>query len=230
MNKKAKIEAALFVSDKPLNMADIVHIAGGDPQETERLVQEIASDCKKEDKGVELVETPEGYEYRIKQEYRDTVASLAPFSDLSEGLLRTLAIVAAKQPIKQSTLVAYQGNKVYDYVVDLENKGLIKTEKFSRTKILTTTAGFEKYFGKSVEEVKRMLNRKLDEGKDDSTSAALQAPQTPLQVRAAGVEGLLQKVADVEDDLDNEENGVEEENKDKEDGKGKERDKSLKEE
>ena len=88
-------------------------------------------------------------------------ASLAPFSDLKEGMLRTLAIIAAKQPIKQSILVAYQGNKVYDYIVELEKKGLIKTEPYHRTKLVTTTPGFEKYFGKSVEDVKRMLSGKL---------------------------------------------------------------------
>jgi len=167
MGKKAKIEAALFVSDKPLSIDDLSKIIGGDPEEAKEeakeIVAEIVEDCRKEGRGVELVETPEGYEFRIKEQYRDNVASLAPFSDLGEGMLRTLAIIAAKQPIKQSTIVAYQGNKVYDYVNELETKGLIKTEKFGRTKLITTTGGFEKYFGRSVGEVKRMLNSKLEE-------------------------------------------------------------------
>jgi segregation and condensation protein B len=161
MGVKAKIEAALFVSDSPLPLDRLAEFAGGDMDEAARAVMSIIEDCRREDRGIELVQTPEGYEFRIKQEYRDTVASLAPFSDLKEGMLRTLAIIAAKQPIKQSILVAYQGNKVYDYIVELEKKGLIKTEPFHRTKLITTTAGFEKYFGKSVEDVKRMLSGKL---------------------------------------------------------------------
>jgi segregation and condensation protein B len=71
--------------------------------------------------------------------------------------MRTLAIVAAKQPIKQSLIVKYQGNKAYGYVVGLEKKGLIRTEKYGRTKLITTTPDFEKYFGKSSEEIKKIL-------------------------------------------------------------------------
>jgi peptide chain release factor 1 len=38
-----------------------------------------------------------------------------------------------------------------------EKKGLIKTEKFSRTKVVKLTDEFEKYFGKSVEDLKKLL-------------------------------------------------------------------------
>jgi len=161
MTKKAKIEAALFVSETPLNIQKLSKFVDGDEDEAKRIVTQIVEEYKSDDRGFELVETPEGFEFRIKQQYRDNVADLAPFSDLSEGMLRTLAIIAAKQPIKQSTLVHYQGNKVYAYIKRLEAKGLIKAEKYGRTKLVTTTPGFEKYFGKSVEDVKRMLTTKL---------------------------------------------------------------------
>jgi segregation and condensation protein B len=116
-------------------------------------------ETQKQERGIELVETQLGYELRIKPEYRDKIAPLAPLSDLSEGMLRTLAIVAAKQPIKQSTIVHYQGNKAYGYVKSLEEKGLIKTEKYGRTKLITTTPEFERYFGKSSEEIKSKLEK-----------------------------------------------------------------------
>ena len=168
---KACIEAALFVSDSPLPLDKVVEFVGGDMDAAARAIMSIMEDCKRDDRGVELVQTPEGYEFRIKQEYRDAVASLAPFSDLKEGMLRTLAIIAAKQPVKQSLLVAYQGNKVYDYIVELEQKGLIKSEPYHRTKLVTTTPGFETYFGKSVDEVKRMLSGKLGD-QDKNVEAA----------------------------------------------------------
>ncbi len=166
LNKKALLEAALFVSDSPLSIDRISNIVGvGSEDEVRRLLDELKRELEAEDRGIELVSTPEGFEFRIKQPYRDRVAKLAPLSDLSDGMLRTLAIVAARQPIKQSLIVKYQGNKVYDYIKSLETKGLIKTEKFGRTKIATTTTGFEKYFGKSSEDIKRMLNKKFEESK-----------------------------------------------------------------
>jgi len=161
MNKKALVEAALFVSDTPLTAERLANIIGiGSEEEVRQLLTQIRDELKSADRGILLEETPEGFELRIKQEYRDQVAKLAPFSDLSEGMLRTLAIVAARQPIKQSIIVKYQGNKVYGYIRDLEAKGLIKAEKFGRTKLVTATSGFEKYFGKSTDEIKQMLNSK----------------------------------------------------------------------
>jgi len=160
MNQKALLEAALFVSDKPLSLEKLVKIIGSPEQQVKELMIRLQTDLKTDDRGIELVDTPEGYELRVKQEYRERVVRLAPFADLSDGMMRTLAIVAAKQPVKQSLIVKFQGNKTYGYVVGLEEKGLIKTEKYGRTKIITTTPDFEKYFGKSSEEIKKTLEGK----------------------------------------------------------------------
>ncbi len=162
MNLKALLEAALFVSDKPLSLERLSKVVGlGSEEDIKRLVEEIKQELNRDDRGIELVETPEGFELRVKKDYREMVAKLAPFADLSDGMMRTLAIVAVKQPIKQSLIVKYQGNKAYGYVDGLEKKGLIKTEKAGRTKIVTTTPEFEKYFGKSTEELKRILEEKV---------------------------------------------------------------------
>lgn len=160
MNQKALLEAALFVSDKPLSLEKLVKIMGSPEQQVKEVMIRLQTDLKTDDRGIELVETPEGYELRVKQEYREKVVRLAPFADLSDGMMRTLAIVAAKQPVKQSLIVKVQGNKTYGYVAGLEGKGLIKTEKYGRTKIITTTPDFEKYFGKSSEEIKKTLEGK----------------------------------------------------------------------
>lgn len=157
MNQKALLEAALFVAEKTMSAARLSELTGITEPKVHMLLIEMMDDYKKDDRGIVLVETPEGYELRLKPEYREKVAPLAPFSDLSEGMMRTLAIVAAKQPVRQSVIVRYQGNKSYGYIDELEKKGLIKAEKFSRTKIITTTPEFEKYFGRSSEEIKKLL-------------------------------------------------------------------------
>ena len=160
MNMKALLEAALFVSDKPLTLEKLSKIMGCSQQEVREQMIRLQTDLKTDDRGVELVDTPEGFEMRVKPDYREKVVRLAPFADLSDGMMRTLAIVAAKQPVKQSLIVKFQGNKTYGYITRLEDKGLIKTEKYGRTKIITTTPDFEKYFGKSSEEIRKVLETK----------------------------------------------------------------------
>jgi len=157
MNKKALIEAAFFVSSKPLNPRYLSKLFSIPEEEIVSIIEEISNELKKEERGIMLIQTSEGYELVVKPEYRSLVSKIAPFSDLSEGVKRTLAIIIAKQPVKQSVIVKIQGNKAYDYLKILEKKGLIKAEKFGRTKIISLTKNFEEYFGKSVEEIKKEL-------------------------------------------------------------------------
>jgi segregation and condensation protein B len=165
MNKKALLEAALFVSDKPLSLDKLSTILETTNNETRKLLEQLKADLMENDRGYELVETPEGFELRVKVEYRDKVVRLAPLADLSDGMMRSLALIVAKQPVKQSLIVKYQGNKAYGYIEALEKKGLIKTEKFQRTKLITLTPEFERYFGKGAEEIKKILIKKLEESK-----------------------------------------------------------------
>jgi len=166
MDKKALLEASLFVSDKPLSLEKLSSILDTTNNETRQLLEQLKADLTKNDRGYELIETIEGFELRVKVEYRDKVVKLAPLADLSDGMMRALALISAKQPVKQSIIVRYQGNKAYGYIVALEERGLIKTEKYGRTKLVTTTPDFERYFGKSAEQVKEMLSKKLEESKE----------------------------------------------------------------
>ena len=162
MNKKALLEAILFVAEKPMSLKKISSIIGSDMNETLLLLKELEKDTEMDDRGIQLIETPEGYELVIKPEYRRIVKPIAPFSDMSEGMKRTLAIVALKQPVKQSLIVRYQGNRAYEYIKKLEKRGLVKSEKFGRTKIVSLTENFEKYFGKSMKEIKEELKNMVD--------------------------------------------------------------------
>ena len=161
LKEKALVEAALFISDKPLTPEKISKVTGIEKKKVVEILSKIEKELEKKGRGIELVKTPEGFEFRVKKEYREKVAMLAPLADLSKGMMRTLAIITVKQPIKQSLIVKYQGNKAYGYIKKLEEKGLIKTEKCGRTKLITTSSEFERYFGKKPEEVKKILEEKV---------------------------------------------------------------------
>jgi len=157
-DKKALVEAALFVADKPLSKREISKILGTRSKKIiEQTMKELKEDFAKHDRGLRLVFTGQGYQLTIRDELLETVAPLAPYTDLSEGMTRSLALIAVKQPLKQSYLVKLQGNKVYNYVKKLEEKKLIKTKKCGRTKLLETTKEFEAYFGKSIDEIREKL-------------------------------------------------------------------------
>ena len=160
MNLKALVEAALFVSSSPLSLQTLSRICKSDEETVKKILEELKREYEKEEHGVELAETPQGYELRVKPVYRNFVKALAPFADLGEGLLRALSIILLKQPLTQAEVVKYQGNKAYGYIKELEKKGLIKTKPYKNTKLIFVTPQLEKYFGMSLDEIKRILEGK----------------------------------------------------------------------
>jgi segregation and condensation protein B len=147
MNSKALLEAALFMANKPLSESVLSKLLRCDSKDVRRIVAEIRQELAARDRGIHLVQTAEGWQLRVKPEYAQSVRHLTPYKDLSRGLLRVLALVAYKQPITQAEIVKVIGNRTYEYVRKLVEKGLIRTVKAGRTKALIATKEFANYFG-----------------------------------------------------------------------------------
>ncbi len=161
---KPALEAALFMSSEPMKLEKLTKIVDRKPEEIKPLIEQLKAEYEKSEKGIHLVETSAGYQLRVKPEFSNLVKNLTPYQDLSRGLLRVLALVAYKQPITQSEVVKVIGNRAYDYVKKLEEKGLIKTVKHSRTKALIATKEFAEYFGlESLEDIKRFFQEQMKE-------------------------------------------------------------------
>ena len=150
------IEAALFISHKPLKLEELAKLTGINSL---GYVKDIVEKLKEKysDSGIEITETQEGLYMQVKPEILPKVSHLTPYSDLSEGCKRTLALIVYKEPIKQSEIIKIQGNKAYSYIKQLLQKGLIKIEKEGHTKIISLTKEFERYFGEEKEKIKEKL-------------------------------------------------------------------------
>lgn len=143
---KAVIEAALFASGRTLSPKELADLSGLSEERARALADGLAAEYIARDSGIEIKSIGEGYSMQVRFGLAGRVLSFAP-KEIEAPLIRTLAIIAYKQPIKQSDLVEIRGNRSYDHVKELEKRGLINSEKFSRTRLLTTTRGFADYFG-----------------------------------------------------------------------------------
>src|SRR5512137_2841965 len=143
---KAVIEAALFASGRILTAKELANLSGLSEERARALVDGMAAEYAARDSGLEIKSIGEGYSMQVRFGLAGRVLSFAP-KEIEAPLIRTLAIIAYKQPIKQSHLVEIRGNKSYDHVKELEKRGLINAEKQGHTKLLTTTSGFADYFG-----------------------------------------------------------------------------------
>jgi len=159
MHKKI-VEAALFMSSKPMELNQLAKITGlNSLGYLKEVLTELENDYK--DRGMQIVKTPMGWEMQVNQEILPKVAHLTPYSNLSEGCKRTLALVVYKEPVKQSEVIKIQGNKAYSYIKTLIKMGLIKTYKEGHTKVLKLTQEFERYFGEEKARIKEQLDSEL---------------------------------------------------------------------
>jgi segregation and condensation protein B len=143
---KAVIEAALFASGRTLSIRELSELSGLPEEDVRLKAQELAMEYSMRGSALEIMSMGEGYAMQVRATLVHKVISVAP-REIDAPLIRTLAIIAYKQPIKQSALAEIRGNKSYGHVRDLEGMGLISCSKQGRTKIITTTRAFADYFG-----------------------------------------------------------------------------------
>ncbi len=151
-NKKI-LEAALFVSGKILTLEDMARLcSSGNIGVIRKAIEELQKEYESRDSGIEIYESSGAYGMRVKREYEDKVIHLVPDTDMAPAVLKTLALIAYTQPIKQSEVIKLRGNGAYRYIQKLKDQELIETHKSSRTRVITVTNKFREYF--HIQEVK----------------------------------------------------------------------------
>ena len=158
---KKLCEAALFMSPSPMALEELTKIMGLSSFSLSlKVIEELMRDYNSRDSSLGIVKTDnKRFAMSVKPEYLDEVGYLAAGVEMSKAVLRTLGLIAVKQPVKQSIIVKIVGNKAYDYVKELTEKGFLIAQKKGQTKLLSTSPKFDSYFGKQAEEIKAMSTK-----------------------------------------------------------------------
>lgn len=158
MIPKALIEAALFLADRPLSVAELSQKLNLDEHVVLRVLAQLSEELEEPDRGLELAQEGGGYLLRVKGDLAERVRLFAPHQDLSEQTLRTLAVIVARAPISQAEVVRLRGQRAYAHIKELISRGFVQAEERGTTKILTVTADLLRYFGAtSLEELRGSL-------------------------------------------------------------------------
>lgn len=160
---KNQIEAALYASGRALSVEEIALKLDIDKKEVEELINELAFDYLERSTALIIAQTGEKYQMQIKHEFTDSISEFAEGGAIKEKYLRTLTVIALKQPILKSLLVKLRGTGAYQHVKYLEKQGLIDSVKKGRTSELTTTDKYAEMFGlpKDKAQMKRVLVAQL---------------------------------------------------------------------
>ncbi|MFH1420956.1 MAG: SMC-Scp complex subunit ScpB [Candidatus Aenigmatarchaeota archaeon] len=162
LEKLAILEAILFTTDRPLTISQLSKRLRVQESTVEKLIVELREKYKDEHHGIRLYEIG-GYKLTVKDKFMEHVSDLTPHADLKRGLLRVLSIIAFHEPVKQSDIVKVIGNRTYEYIKELKDRGLIIVRKQGRTNIIETSPQFEEYFGIRKSDLKKALSNKLED-------------------------------------------------------------------
>ncbi len=177
MTHEKVLEAALFMTSRPLMLDELGKILGVNSL---GYVKELLEKLQKDyaERGMEIVSGPSGWFMQVRPQLLKKVAHLTPYSDMTEGCKRALALIAYKEPMQQSEIIKIQGNKAYSYLKILQKRNLVRAEKKGRTKLFRLTQEFERYFGEEKERIKERLesSQKADSRRNQKKEAAAMEP------------------------------------------------------
>mgnify|MGYP001602118556 CR=1 FL=1 len=136
-----KVEAALFVAGRFMNMQELVALTEVNPLMLRKILEDLTD--KYRDAGIEIVRKNELWKMDVASDFVYMVNRLATgSSEFTKAEQETLAIIAYKQPMKQSVLIKIRGNKAYEHVAKFVEMGLITKKKAGHTADLSLSDSF----------------------------------------------------------------------------------------
>jgi segregation and condensation protein B len=161
--QKNLIEGALYAAGSPLDIEEIATKLELSKKLVEELIKEVAYEYLERSSALIIAQVGERFQMQLRPEYTETVSKFAKGGAIAEKYLRTLTIIALKQPILKSTVIKLRGTGAYEHVKYLLDNELISAEKKGRSHELTTTDKYADMFGlpKNREELKRTMISQL---------------------------------------------------------------------
>jgi segregation and condensation protein B len=146
-----KVEASLFIAGRFLNLQELLVLTDLNPIQLKSILHDLE---KKYSTGtIRIIKRNDSYKMDIAEKYHYLINRLATGkSEFTKAEKETLAIIAYKQPVKQSVVIKIRGNKSYDHIKKFRQLGLVKAKKEGHTNILNLTEEFYEYFNVSKNE------------------------------------------------------------------------------
>ena len=163
-----KLEAVFFVSGRFLSMQELISLSDLNPIIIRELIEKLQEKYNNDSSAIQIVEKKGLWKMDVKNEYYDIVNKMATGNtEFSKSEQETLAIIAYKQPIKQSVLIKIRSNKAYDHIKKFFDLGLIKKKRVGRTYEISLSDEFYDYF--NLQERKDLF-KEAENDKDENRS------------------------------------------------------------
>jgi len=162
MSENGVVEAALFSAGKPIAVEEVAQSTGLAPDAVRAALAGLSKAYVERGSAIEVARIGEKWTMQIRSEYGEKAQAFAP-PELAKDLLKTAALIAYHQPVRQSDLVRMVGSKAYEHVRALQDVGLVTARPSGQTLELRTSPSFPEFFGLPAterEEMRRLLSER----------------------------------------------------------------------
>jgi len=144
-DSEEKVEASLFIAGRHLNLQELIMLTDINPIMLKEILHRLE---KKYSHGVlRLINRNNSWKMDVAEKYHYLINKLATgSSEFTKAEQETLAIIAYKQPIKQSVIIKIRGNKSYDHIKKFRQLGLVIAKRIGHTVELSLSEEFYEYF------------------------------------------------------------------------------------
>jgi segregation and condensation protein B len=162
-----QVEALLFSSGRKMEPEELAKLAGiSSVAAVKEALNELKKDYDERQSPMMIFEEGETWKLSVREPYLPLVRKINPYTEFPKSIMETLAVIAWKQPILQSTVIKIRTNKAYDHIAELMEMGFVIKEKYGRTSMLKLTQKFYDYFDlQDQNRVKELFKRFKDEEK-----------------------------------------------------------------
>jgi len=175
-----KVEAVLFIAGRFLYVQELVSLTDVNPILLKKILEDLSDKYK--NSGLELVNKENLWKMDVSQDYTYLVNKLATgSSEFTKAEQETLAIIAYKQPMKQSVLVKIRGNKAYDHIKKFVELGLVVKKRMGHTSELSLHESFYDYFNQSGEDEEMIPKEQEKELKERIEKAEIEVEKEEAQ-------------------------------------------------
>lgn len=159
-----KVESALFIAARWLSIQELVSLTDLNPLMLKEVLNKLRDNYNSQESAIEILEKNNLWKMDVRQEFTYMANKLASGeSEFSKAEQETLAIIAFKQPVKQSVVTKIRGNKSYDHIKKFVDLELVKKKKVGHTYELSLSEQFYDYFNLDYSQTSPPENKKNEE-------------------------------------------------------------------
>lgn len=176
--KKALLEAILFLENEPVEYAVLGKHLGMNRTQLADLVRELQNEYELRQSGLQIVEIAEGYQMRAHPRFSlllSKIYNTKSKTKIPQSALEVLAVIAYKQPITKSEIEQVRGVSCERVIKQLLEKDLItisgRREGPGRPLEFGTTRNFLQVFGlssiKDLPKLRELKELEFNPGESD---------------------------------------------------------------